>query len=71
MVFTPKEIRDLEEFIKISEHALECRVVKLEDKGIAKVKARTRRYLYTIKIPLNNLDDFLKKLRCQNIRFIE
>ena len=71
MVFTPKEIKDTEEFIKISEYALECRVVRLEDRGIAKVKARTRRYLYTIKIPLNSLDEFLKKLRCQNIRFIE
>jgi len=71
VVSTPKEIADPEEFIKISEHALECRVIKLEDKGLAKVKARTRRYLYTIKIPLNNLDEFLKKLKCQNIKLIE
>jgi len=67
----PREVKDPEEFVKISEHAVECRVVKLENEGVAKVKARTRRYLYTIKIPLSNLDDFLKKLKCQNIKFIE
>ncbi|MEM4913947.1 MAG: 5'-nucleotidase [Desulfurococcaceae archaeon] len=67
----PKEISSVDEFVKISERAEECRVVKLEKEGIAKVKARTSRYLYTIKVPLNNLDEFLKKLKCQNIKFIE
>lgn len=67
----PKEITNQEEFIEISERASECIVIKLEREGIAKVKARTPRYLYTIKIPLNNLDNFLKKLKCQNIKFIE
>jgi large subunit ribosomal protein L38e len=67
----PKEVKDPEEFIRISERAIECRVVKLEDEGVAKVKARTKRYLYTIKIPLSQLEEFIKKLKCQNIRFIE
>ncbi|MEM0003787.1 MAG: 5'-nucleotidase [Desulfurococcaceae archaeon] len=67
----PKEIMNQDEFIKISERASECRVVKLEKEGVAKVKARTSRYLYTIKIPLNELEEFLKKLKCQNIKFIE
>lgn len=67
----PKEITDREEFIKISEKAVECRVIKLEKEGVAKVKARTSSYLYTIKISLNELDDFLKKLKCQNIKFVE
>ncbi len=67
----PKEVKDPNEFIKISERAVECRVVKLEEEGIAKVKARTRRYLYTIKVPLSELEEFLKKLKCPNIRFIE
>ena len=67
----PKEIMKQDEFIKISERASECRVVKLEKEGVAKVKARTSRYLYTIKIPLNELEEFLKKLKCQNIKFIE
>lgn len=67
----PKEIMNQDEFIKISERASECRVVKLEKEGVAKVKARTSRYLYTIKIPLNELEEFLKKLKCQNIKSIE
>jgi Ribosomal L38e protein family. len=67
----PKEIMNQDEFIKISERASECRVIKLEKEGVAKVKARTSRYLYTIKIPLNELEEFLKKLKCQNIKFIE
>lgn len=64
----PIEVRDPEEFIRISERASECRVVKREKEGVAKVKARTKRYLYTIKIPLNELDSFIKRLKCQNIK---
>jgi large subunit ribosomal protein L38e len=67
----PKEVKNPEEFVRISERAVECRVVKLEDEGVAKVKARTKRYLYTIKIPLSQLEEFIKKLKCQNIKFIE
>lgn len=63
----PIEVFDKDKFIEISRHAIECRVKKLEDKGIAKVKARTRRYLYTIKVKLDELDEFLKKLECSNI----
>ena len=63
----PIEVYDKEEFIAISERAIECRVKKLEDEGIAKVKARTKKKLYTIKIKLDELDDFLKKLKCKNI----
>jgi len=63
----PIEVYDKEEFIAISERAVECRVKKLKDEGIAKVKARTKKKLYTIKVKLNELDDFLKKLKCKNI----
>ena len=63
----PIEISDRNEFIKISSRASECRVVKDEKKGLAKVKARTKRYLYTIKIPLNELNEFLKSLKCGKI----
>ena len=64
----PIEVKDPEEFVRITERASECRVVRREKEGIAKVKARTKRYLYTIKVPLNQLDDFLKRLKCQNVR---
>ncbi len=63
----PIEVRNREEFIEISARASEIRVVRNEKEGVAKVKARTRRYLYTIKVPLNELSDFLKKLKCNKI----
>ncbi|MEM4434607.1 MAG: hypothetical protein QXP10_00845 [Sulfolobales archaeon] len=64
----PIEIKDPEEFIKISVRASECRVVRRPKENLAKVKARTKRYLYTIKVPLDQLEEFLKKLKCQNIK---
>ncbi|MCC6054491.1 MAG: 5'-nucleotidase [Thermosphaera sp.] len=67
----PKEITSREEFIRITERAVECRVVKNEKESVAKVKAHTPRYLYTIKIPISELDEFLKQLKCQNIKYIE
>lgn len=63
----PIEIKDVEEFIRISERASECRVVRKPKENIAKVKARTKRYLYTIKVSVDQLDEFLKRLKCQNV----
>lgn len=59
----PREVVDKEEFMKIIERAEEIRVKELEKEGIAKVKARTKKYLYTIKIPLEQLDEFLQKIK--------
>ncbi len=63
----PVEVFDKGEFKKIAKIAEECRVKKLDKEGIAKVKARTRKYLYTIKIKIDELDAFLKELECKNI----
>ncbi len=63
----PMEVFDKEEFNKIAAGAIECRVVRDEKNGIAKVKARTRRRLVTIKIPLDELDGFLQELNCENL----
>ena len=63
----PIEVTDPEEFVKISERARECRVVRLPKEGVAKVKARTKRYLYTIKVPLDKVDEFLKRLKCPKV----
>lgn len=63
----PIEVYDKEEFIKIAERAEECRVVVNEKKKVAKVKARTKRYLYTIKVKPEELDEFLKQLKCGKI----
>ncbi len=59
----PVEVYSKEDFLKIVERALEIRVKKDEKKGIAKVKARTKKYLYTIKVDLNELDDLLKSIQ--------
>ncbi len=63
----PVEIFDKEEFKRIAKIAEECRVKKLNKEGIAKVKARTKKYLYTIKVKIDELDVFLKELECKNI----
>ncbi|MEM0355795.1 MAG: 5'-nucleotidase [Desulfurococcaceae archaeon] len=64
---SPIEVTDKEVFKKIVERAVECRVYRDSDKGFAKVKARTKSRLVTIKIPLEELDAFLKELKCQSI----
>ena len=63
----PIEIKNEEEFLKIAEKAIECRVKRSTRKGVAKVKARTKRYLYTYKIPLDKVEEFLKRLKCSKI----
>jgi ferritin-like protein len=42
----PAQISDIEEFVRISERAEECRVKRLED--LVKLKLRTPSKLYTI-----------------------
>ena len=76
----PKEVYRPEDFIEVARRASECRVKlgyrrKETEEGrkriqVLKVKARTRRYLYTI--VFENVDEgveFVKKLRdvCSNI----
>ncbi len=55
----PKEVKTEEEFLEAAKRAKECRVKRsyiyvktengVEKKPILKIKARTRRYLYTLK----------------------
>jgi large subunit ribosomal protein L38e len=64
----PVEIKDLEEFVKITERALECRVKRSRrEKGVVKIKARTKRYLYTYKTSEDKLNDVLSKVKCKKI----
>ena len=58
----PKEIKDTEEFIKLSEKASECRVKKLGD--ITKLKLRTSTNLYTMKLETKAADELLVKINC-------
>lgn len=66
----PMEVFDKEEFKKYVEHAVKCIVYKDVKKGIAKVKARTKSKLVTIKIPLEELDAFLSEINCPEIEEI-
>ena len=58
----PKEIRDVEEFIRLSEKAEYCLVKKAKKEDTVKLKIRTKRYLYTLKTNLKKLTRFLKTL---------
>jgi hypothetical protein len=58
----PKEVKDAEEFIKLSEKATECRVKKLGD--VTKLKLRTTSDLYTIKLEAKAAEELLAKLTC-------
>ena len=61
----PREINDAEEFVKISERATECRVKRLQD--IVRLKLRTARHLYTIKVDPQKAAEMLKQIRCEVI----
>jgi ferritin-like protein len=59
----PSEISDVEEFVRISERAEECRVKRLED--VVKLKLRTPGKLYTIRLDAEKAADVLKQLKCE------
>jgi hypothetical protein len=59
----PSEISDVEEFVRISERAQECRVKRLED--VVKLKLRTPGKLYTIRLDAEKAANVLKQLKCE------
>ena len=59
----PAEVIDIEEFVRISERAEECRVKRLED--VVKLKLRTPSKLYTIRLSADKAADVLKRVKCQ------
>lgn len=61
----PSELTDTEEFVKISERATECRVKRLKD--IVKLKLRTPKQLYTLRVDPNKAAELLKLIRCEVI----
>ncbi|MCD6300455.1 MAG: 5'-nucleotidase [Staphylothermus sp.] len=63
----PIEVHSKEEFKKYAENAIECRVYRDTKKSIAKIKARTKKKLVTIKVPLEQLESFLSDINCENI----
>ena len=58
----PVEINDKEKFIELSENAEECRVKK--NKNDTKLKLRTGKYLYTIKLDPDEADELVGNLTC-------
>jgi len=59
----PTEIHDVEEFVKLSEIALACRVKRLKD--LVKLKLRTPRMLYTIKLEAAKAEEVLRRIKCE------
>ena len=58
----PAEIFDVEKFIQLSEKAKYCNVKRLKD--IVKLKIRSNNILYTFKIQPLEVEQILKKLKC-------
>jgi len=61
----PSEIADTEQFVKISERATECRVKRL--KNVVKLKLRTSKQLYTIRLDPEKAAEILKQVKCEVI----
>ncbi|BAA79092.1 50S ribosomal protein L38e [Aeropyrum pernix K1] len=63
----PVELKSFDEFVKVVERAVECRVKRGKD--VVKIKARTKRYLYTLKVPPEKEAEVLEqvKAKCKNL----
>lgn len=61
----PAQVSDIDEFIRISERAEECRVKRLED--VVKLKLRTPGKLYTIKLNAEQAAEAIKRVKCEVI----
>lgn len=59
----PEEIRDVDKFVQLSEHAEYCAVKRLKDK--VKLKLRTPGKLLTLKVEPADAEGIVKKLRCE------
>ena len=61
----PKEIKDVDKFLELSNNAIECRVKRIKD--VVKLKLRTAKYLYTLKVGPDDAEELIKKINCQVI----
>jgi len=59
----PSEIFDQDRFVEISERAEYCAVKRLKD--VVKLKLRTARKLYTLKVEPVKAEELIKKLQCE------
>jgi hypothetical protein len=59
----PIEIFDVDEFIEIAERAEYCNIKRLERE--VKLKLRTPKTLFTLKVNPTKAEEIVKKLRCE------
>jgi len=59
----PEEVFDAERFVQISERAQYCNIKRL--KKTVKLKLRTPRKLYTLKVDPPRAEEIIKKLHCE------
>jgi len=59
----PSEIFDSEKFVEISGRAEYCAVKRLKD--VVKLKLRTPKRLYTLKVEPAKAEEVMKKLQCE------
>ncbi|MCX8175811.1 MAG: 60S ribosomal protein L38 [Candidatus Bathyarchaeota archaeon] len=61
----PKEIKNVDEFIRLSEKAESCIVKKIMKNNVVKLKLKTKRYLYTLKVNETEVKAILEKVKCR------
>jgi len=59
----PHEIFDVDKFVEVAERAEYCAIKRL--KRTVKLKVRTPKMLYTIKVDPPKAEEIIKKLRCE------
>ena len=59
----PSEILDVEKFVTMSARAKYCSVKRLKE--AVKLKLRTPRKLYTLKVEPLKAEEIIKKLKCE------
>ena len=59
----PTEIKDMDRFAQLSEDAVYCAIKRLP--RTVKLKLRTRKTLYTLKVDPSKAEEIIKKLRCE------
>lgn len=61
----PKQVHDVANFLLLAEKASECRVKRIKD--VVKLKLRTVKYLYTLKVEPESAEAIIKQVKCQVI----
>ncbi len=59
----PSEVMDVDKFVELSGHAQFCAVKRLKD--VVKLKIRTSKQLYTLKVQPLKAEEVIKKLQCE------